>query len=126
GLANVIVYTEGDIERAEEHYRASLRANRQTGNLEGINAALINLGASRYDVHDLDGAAQFWEEAAEMAARLGYLQREAVLHNNLGSLAETEGRLEEAEERYHQSMALRRDIGDVPGMANVLQNLGRL
>lgn len=125
-LANLLSYTEGNMTEAEEHYRASLRANRKLGNLEGINGALINLGACRFDVGDLEGAMGLWQEAAEMAAQLGYKQREAVLHNNLGSLFEVQGRLEEAEERYRLSLSVRREIDDRSGQANALHNLGRL
>lgn len=125
-LANLTMYTEGDIEVAEGHYRASLDANRRLGNVEGINGALINLGACRYDVHDFDGAERYWDEAAALAKQHGYKQREAVLHNNLGSLHEARGERVEAREHYERSLAVRRDIGDVSGEANVLHNLGRL
>lgn len=126
GLANLISYTDGDIELAEEHYRASLRAHRRIGNLEGINGALINLGACRYDAHDFEAAESLWEEAAVLAARLGYPQREAVLHNNLGSLSEARGDAVAAKAGYQRSLALRQEIGDISGQANVLHNLGRL
>lgn len=126
GLANFVSFTQGNMAVAEEHYRASLRANRQLGNLEGINGALINLGACRYDVGDLSGATRLWQEAVDIAVELGYRQREAVLHNNIGSLLETQGHLDEAERRYLQSLRLRREIDDVSGQANVLHNLGRL
>jgi len=119
-------YTSDDVDRAEEHYRASLRAHRRLGNAEGINGALINLGACRYDAHDFAGAERLWREAARGAAELGYEQREAVLHNNLGSLFEARGELDEAGASFGQSLALRRKIGDVSGVANVLHNLGRL
>src|SRR5690606_33725178 len=124
-LANLVSFRDGNVAVAEEHYRASLQANRQLGNLEGINGALINLGACRYDLRDLDGALQLWQEAAEMAVRLGYKQREAVLHNNMGSLYEAQGQLDAAEERYRLSLNIRRQIDDRSGQANALHNLGR-
>jgi len=125
-LANLVSYTERNVAVAEEHYRASLEANQELGNLEGINGALINLGACRYDLRDFEGAMQLWQEAAAMAEKLGYKQREAVLHNNMGSVYEALGRLSEAEERYRLSLSLRRDIDDRSGQANALHNLGRL
>lgn len=126
GLANIVSFTDGNMTLAEEHYRASLRANRKLGNLEGINGALINLGACRYDVGDLEYATRLWQEAAQMAEELGYLQREAVLHNNLGSVLEAQGRTADAEQRYQLSLRLRREIDDVSGQAKALHNLGRL
>src|SRR5690606_33189317 len=35
GLAMITSYTSDDVDRAEEHYRASLRAHRRLGNAEG-------------------------------------------------------------------------------------------
>lgn len=126
GLAHLLSYTAGEIARAEELYRASLRAYRRCGHLEGIVVALINLGACRFDLHDFDEAERLWREAAGMAAQLGSTQREALLHNNLGSLAETRGDLASAEQHFRQSLVLRREIGDGSGVANVLHNMGRL
>ncbi len=125
-LGNLLSSTQGNVAGAEEHYRASLEVNRAVGNLEGVNGALINLGACRYDLNDLDGAVQLWQEAADIAVRLGHKQREAVLHNNMGSLYEAQGRLGRAEESYRLSLSLRREIDDRTGQANALHNLGRL
>lgn len=126
GLANLLSYVDGDIARAEEYYRASLRAHRRVGNLEGVTGALTNLGACRFDLHDFAEAERLWGEAAATTAALGYRQREAVLLNNLGSLAKVRGDLAEAERLFQRSLKLRREIGDVAGVANVLHNVGRL
>lgn len=125
-LALLVTATEGNVAEAESHYRASLEVNRTVGNLEGVNGALINLGACRFDLNDMAGAIQLWQEAAAIAVKIGHKQREAVLHNNIGSLYEAQGRPEEAEARYRQSLDLRRQIDDRSGQANALHNLGRL
>ena len=125
-LALLVTATEGNVAEAESHYRASLEVNRTVGNLEGVNGALINLGAGRFDLNDMAGAIQLWQEAAAIAVKIGHKQREAVLHNNIGSLHEAQGRPEEAEARYRQSLDLRRQIDDRSGQANALHNLGRL
>ena len=126
GLATLFSYIEGDLLRAQEHYRASLVAHRRIGNIEGVSGALTNLGACRFDLDDLDEAGRLWHEAAELAVRVGFRDREAALLNNLGSLAETSGRLDEAEQSYARSLDLRREVGNRPGIANVLNNFGRL
>lgn len=125
-LGNIAVYTGRDMTTAERYYRNGLDANASLGNLEGVNAALINIGACRYDVGDFDEASRLWLEAADIAARLGQVQREAVLQNNLGTLAKTRGDRAAAAEHFERSLKLRRDVADRTGEANVLHNIGWL
>ena len=126
GLGNVTAYTGGELPLVEEYYSNSLAAHSSIGNLEGVNGALINIGAARYDAGDLAGAASKWREAAAIAERLGYVQREAVLHNNLGALAEAQANTAAAAEHYERSLLLRRRLSDRSGEATVLRNLARL
>lgn len=126
GLGTLYCTADGDIASGEEQYRASLRAHRRVGNLEGVTGALTNLGACRFDLHDHAEAERLWTEAAAMCRELGFTHREAALLNNLGALAESRGEFGRARELLERSLAVRRDLGYLTGIASVLGSLGRL
>jgi len=46
--------------------------------------------------------------------------------NNAGNLAQSKGELAQARDRYEESLALRRELNDIPGIAGALGNLGNL
>lgn len=125
-LGIIVADSRGDVRQAEQYHLSSLAAHRRIGSLEGITAALVNLGACHFELDELVEADRLWTEAAGTCSLLGYRQREAAILNNLGSLAEERGDKDLALRHYERSLELRRDIGDTAGIARVLPNLGRL
>ena len=126
GLGNLLSYTSGNQLEALYFARESHRAYRQQGDLEGVNTALINMGACYFDLHDFRNAERCWREASEIAGQLGHRRRQAVVLNNLGSLFETSGANDEARRHYTESLSLRLELGDRRGVASALSNLGGL
>ncbi len=126
GIGNVLFASGGDLERAMQHYDASVALARAVGDRDLLSLALINLGAGHFDLGQPQAARRSWSEAAELALAIGHRQREAVVLNNLAAVSESLGDTEAARHAFDRSLALRLEVGDRGGAARVLLNLGRL
>ena len=65
-------------------------------------------------------------EALRLRRAVGDRRFESASLMNLGSVAEAQGDWSGAETLYRQSLALYRELQDLPGIASTLSNLGRL
>jgi len=126
GIGNVLFASGGDLERAMQHYDASVALARGVGDRDLLSLALINLGAGHFDLGRPQAARRAWSEAAELTLAIGHRQREAVVLNNLAAVSEALGDTEAARHAFDRSLALRLEVGDRGGAARVLLNLGRL
>jgi predicted ATPase/DNA-binding SARP family transcriptional activator/tetratricopeptide (TPR) repeat protein len=126
GIGNVLFASGGDLERAMQHYDASVALARGVGDRDLLSLVLINLGAGHFDLGRPQAARRAWSEAAELALAIGHRQREAVVLNNLAAVSEALGDTEAARHAFDRSLALRLEVGDRGGAARVLLNLGRL
>ena len=126
GIGNVLFASGGDLERAMQHYDASVALARTVGDRDLLSLALINLGAGHFDLGRPQAARRAWSEAAELTLAIGHRQREAVVLNNLAAVSEALGDTEAARHAFDRSLALRLEVGDRGGAARVLLNLGRL
>jgi len=126
GIGNVLFASGGDLERAMQHYDASVALARRAGDRDLLSLALINLGAGHFDLGRPQAARRAWSEAAQLTLAIGHRQREAVVLNNLAAVSESLGDTEAARRAFDRSLALRLEVGDRGGAARVLLNLGRL
>ncbi len=125
-LGDLSYYLRADIEKATLLYKESLKLFHQLGEQDGINAALLNLGAAAFDQHDLETARQYYEEAYEVIRNLGQGHRESIVLNNLGAIDMLEGKAETARIYLNQSLDLCWQASDKRGAAEALNQLARL
>jgi DNA-binding SARP family transcriptional activator/tetratricopeptide (TPR) repeat protein len=125
GLAQLLWTTARDVDEAMEHDDAALVEARRDGDPDALVIALINAGASAFELGRIEDAEGRWREAAALAATLGHQAREAAIWNNLGLAASRRGEASAARAAFERSLALRRSTADVLGQATVRLHLGQ-
>ncbi|MCA9837090.1 MAG: tetratricopeptide repeat protein [Trueperaceae bacterium] len=125
GLGHVSHYTQGDVKTSNAYYLQSLRLFRQLGEKDGINAALMNLGAAAYDQQDLLSAQHYYEEAYEIIRTLEQTHREGIILSNLAAIYWQQGDEAKALRYFQTSLDKRWQANDQRGAAETLNHLGR-
>ncbi len=118
-------YAEAKVwmERAHENFE-------QFGDGGGISRTLADIG----EVHRLQGkyteARAYYDQSLSLAAGIvdARIRQSARAHalKGAGSVATWQGDYAAASELNQESLAIRREIGDTPGVATLLNNLGLL
>jgi len=126
GNLGLVYARRGDLERAEEHHKASLEMNRRVNNPAGEAAALGNLGNVYADRGDLERAEEHHKQALEIDRRIDNPLGQAQDLGNLGNVYASRGDLERAEEHHKQALEINRRIDNPEAQANALANLGLL
>ena len=111
----------GDWREANE---VALAATLRDGDDLGRAVLLLCEGNRLSRQADLGGAVRVYEESANLFAALGHTVREARVNVQIGIFLRATGRLGEAEERYRRALAVLRQAGDQPSVANALLQLG--
>jgi class 3 adenylate cyclase len=91
----------------------------------GITNMLLNIGNLALDHDDFDGARHYFEQALAMSRHLGLLADEALALVHLARTALAMRDPERAMIRCDEALAIRRDLSDDAGAAEVLVLLGR-
>jgi predicted ATPase/DNA-binding XRE family transcriptional regulator len=108
------------------------RAEAMAARLEDPETTMRVLIVQAQQRPDIESAAAIFEHMFEMAAlveehsKSGLESMLAAAHDIFGDRLRDVGRVEEAEEHYHKSLKLWREIGNVDGIAYPIGNLGRL
>lgn len=84
---------------------------------------LINEGAAHYFAGFLGKAIEPYIEAVEICRANGFDQKRGMLLNNLGIFYRNLNRFDEAIKIYEESYALRTEMKDTMGIANILFNM---
>jgi class 3 adenylate cyclase/tetratricopeptide (TPR) repeat protein len=79
-----IHFFSGDLEKAEEAFKAALELRELAGDTLGMPDAFVNLGGVAYTRGDHAAAASYYERALAAAKKARWAAREAVGHSNLG------------------------------------------
>jgi tetratricopeptide (TPR) repeat protein len=127
GVAGRLAYLQGDFAAARRLLEEALAIARITGDKKEIAFALLWLGWTAHHQHDNDQIAQALSE--ECLTLYQELQDEwgiAMALYHLAGGAADQGHSAEAEERYMQSLAKFRELGDKFRMGYVLNGLGEL
>ncbi len=113
------------LEREHDNLRAALRWSHQSGEI-ALGLRLAGALAQFWERHGYTKEGRAWLDALLAAEEEGETPPpvRARALNVTGNLARVEGDYEEAVARYRESMALRRAVGDVRGIAVALNNLG--
>src|SRR5690606_35446566 len=115
---------KGNIKAAQEYYHKAAQGFRALDDIYYLNASLINLGVMCATLSENVEARLIFEESLEIAQQLGNRLDTARALDHLGMLLvwgikDYEG----AKLYYEQSLAIRHDIGDLPGAAHTLNNI---
>jgi predicted ATPase/class 3 adenylate cyclase len=118
----------GEYGAAEERLMRALESYRSTGDSAGVSNILADIG----EIYRLQGkyneARGYYEESLNLAgsiadARMRQKARALAL-KGAGTVATWQGDYKTARELNEESLAHRRDLGDTPGVATLLNNLG--
>ncbi len=121
----IVHWQRGEYREAVSHYEVALKICRE--NADRVHEALIlnSLGASLHQLKRWDEARTALVEAVRSTEHTGELQLRAYAYATLGDVAIASGRLEEAVERYTQSLRLRVDLADRRGEGWMQQRLAQ-
>lgn len=89
----------------------------------GLAAALLNLAVVAEDLDDAPRASQLVQEAVELYRESGNRRKEALGLAHLSDIALAQGDVATANSSLRASLLLVQDLGDVPGVAFVLERV---
>jgi two-component system NarL family sensor kinase len=119
-----------NFEKAEGHYSRALELVDPGKDLNYEALLNLNLGGINSDPHnnqaDLDKAIIYFEKARAAFTKLEDPVRLSGVVNNIGVVKEQQGKFREAYDNYHQALEIRRQIQDLPGIAQSYFNLGNV
>ncbi len=121
-LANVALAT--DLDRAQALYTECLEVSRRLGLANDIATATLNLGVVAAFREDFETTQSRYEDALAIWTEHGIIDAQAFTLQNLGNLALYDLRdHHRAMERYHESLAIYRELNDTIGTTYCLIGL---
>lgn len=123
GIGNVH-YARGDFENAREVFQVSLSIAEVCELKEETVSALNCLAVVDQYAGAIDEAEGLYIRARDIAEELGDARREAMIEQNLGTLANIRGDVELALERYQRAFDRFTEQGDLLATARSLCNMG--
>ncbi|MFC1403365.1 MULTISPECIES: CHAT domain-containing protein [Streptacidiphilus] len=109
----------GETGTARDLLRRALESERALGQERGVVLDLLNLGTLEADPRDAVG---YWQEALEIAERIGHAEGRATALSNLGAVDLLRGDPAHAREQLDQAVRLLEDAGALGRLAPVLHN----
>jgi ATP/maltotriose-dependent transcriptional regulator MalT len=125
GLGNA-AHVLGDYDRAEECWTRALELAREGGNANSVSSLLCNLASVKKRKGSIEEAIGFLEQAEEMNRGSGDPYISSTLMSQIAEIMELGGDCAGAEEKYRESLALRRQVGDLRGISYTLEKLAKL
>jgi DNA-binding winged helix-turn-helix (wHTH) protein/TolB-like protein len=119
-----LYYQMGEVARSEEMFRAAIKEFREVGNLDGVGAAMSNLGTARLVIGDLKEARNLLQDSIPTYQAIEDKEGVALSLNSLGDLSRQSGNLQVAETTYQQARATAEEIDDKAAIAYVFCSLG--
>jgi class 3 adenylate cyclase/tetratricopeptide (TPR) repeat protein len=124
----ILLRKQGDYAGAESWLGQARSSFEQQGDQAGLGQTLAQLGEVYRLKGDYADAEAFYEESLQLADRVidrrtRLLARASVL-KSAGTLANQQGAPDRARHLYEESLTIRRELDDKPGMAALLNNLG--
>lgn len=118
----------GEYNAAEERLVRALESYRSLGDSAGVSHILADIG----EIYRLQGkyteARRYYEESLTLSDSIAdpRMRQKARAHTlkGAGTVATWQGDYKTARELNEESLAHRRDLGDTPGVATLLNNLG--
>lgn len=119
----VVALNDGDILRAENYFRESLKINEALGEKRRMSACYLDLAIAYQNRLDLKTAEELYRKALQLYEEIGYQEGIAIGHLDLGSLYSGFDLLK-AEEMYLKGLAIAKLIGSKRNMVFLYNNLG--
>jgi tetratricopeptide (TPR) repeat protein len=110
--------------RASDYYQAAFDSVAQSGNLEALATAYMNLGSAQFAMNNFERALREQRKALRVALRREEEHQVASAFNNMGLAMEAMDRLAEAQDAYARALDIFRRIGDYTGLSACYNNLG--
>ncbi len=124
-LRSELMFIQGDFEAAEQIARDALKYCAADARGQRQRCRLLrSIGQVKNSIGRFADARQFYDEALEIARRIGNQRLEANLLNALGEVAGRSTRYQEAVDHFKAALAIDRDLGDRYATGRKLANLG--
>jgi eukaryotic-like serine/threonine-protein kinase len=121
-----LYYQRGDLARSGDMFHAAVNEFREVGNLDGLGAAMSNLGAARLMQGGLSEAKKFLEDSIPSYEAVEDKEGVALSLDGLGDFSRLSGDLQQAEVKYRMARAAAEEIQDKSAVAYVLTGQGDL
>jgi tetratricopeptide (TPR) repeat protein len=125
GLGNS-AHLQGQFDSAMELWSKALSISRNCGLEQSVSSLLCNIASVRKRRGELAQARSLLEEAVANVKGSGNAFMRASVLSNIAEIMLTEGDVIGAEENHRQSLALRRETGDLRGISFTLEKLSRI
>jgi diguanylate cyclase (GGDEF)-like protein len=102
----------GDYAQAQHYYEQTLKAQLAAGTQREAIVTLYNIGRTRENLGQWDGARQDYARALEMSRKLGYARGEAYALRGLASVDNAQGDAKSALRRLDQAQTLQARLPD--------------
>jgi len=120
----IVFYHRGDLREAERSYRSSLYRRERLGDHDGVAACRNNLAKVLTDQGRYDDGLRELERAHDLWTTLRNPRGLAMALTNIGIVHQARDELEEAADCYLESLAIKREIGDLSGACETSTYLG--
>jgi len=116
----------GRLHEAAAAYEEAIRRDEQRGAERDVAVGKAQLGTVRLLQHHYKESLEAYEEARNRFTRLNEPGSIAVAWHQTGVAYQESGQPEAAEDAYRKSLAIKVRLGDIPGQARTLGQLGNL
>jgi predicted ATPase len=116
----------GDVEETRRLARTAVAMSHKLPYLRGLADAEAMLGCAARAAGEPSAARTHFEASLHVSRRAGYLRGTGSALTDLATVASLEGRLDDAEVRYRECLALWEQLDDQVGIAWVNFHLGRI
>lgn len=125
-LNGQVALVERRLQDAEDAFLSATAASRAAGQTGESLRYLPLLSRLANELGDMDGAIRYLDEAISEATAIHDQASACMFHGQAARLLGGAGRMRDAEERYHQALALGRSVGDPRLSGRALQGLAAI
>jgi predicted ATPase/class 3 adenylate cyclase len=125
GLGNA-AHVLGDYDKAEDCWTRALELAREAGNAKSVSSLLCNLASVKKRKGAIDEAVCLLGQAEELNRDSGDPYISSNLLSQIADIMELGGDSRGAEEKYRESLSLRRRVGDLRGISFTLEKLAKI
>jgi len=117
---------QGDLTKALEYYRKSLKIQEEIGDKSGIATSLNNIGFIYNTQGNTKKALEYWNKGLELHKQMGDKNGTAYLLQNIGAIYNSQGNISKALEYFSKCLKISEEIGDKKAIAYSLNNIGSI
>lgn len=114
----------GELEKSKYYFQEHLAFHQQSGNIQGIGAALNNLGLVALREGDKNLALDYFKQCQSIYENIAYEAGLGACNNNIGLIYLSRRNLAEALPYFMRSLEIRQKSGDQKSESMVYMNIG--